>query len=198
MGSYREVECGPVDKTASPLTGCAGSVCTQGTPNPPILAIDKHQVRPLHPGPAWAEPPGPVDLSWHSSPIRLPSGFRTREERGASVGAGYSRGTPGRRVSGPSRKGDQARPFLAPGLSQGAWDQVATKSQPTVGLLHWAPVVLKPLASTLPGAISSQKASAQAPGRPFMARDWLKPPQCLLVHRTSSAHPSLTPALTVV
>lgn len=98
------------------------------------------------------------------------------------MGAGYSRGAPGRRVSGPCRKGDQARPFLAPGLSQGARtrDQVAIKSQPMVGLLHWAPVVLKSLASTLPGAISSQKASAQAPGRPFVARDWLKPPSASL------------------
>lgn len=77
-------------------------------------------------------------------------------------------------------------------------DQVAIKSQPMVGLLHWAPVVLKPLASTLPGAISSQKASVQAPGRPFVARDWLKPPSaslCIELPLPTSSDPALTVVL---
>lgn len=53
--------------------------------NPQILAIDKHQARPLHPGSAWAawaEPPGPMDLSGLFSPRRLLNEFKTREERG--------------------------------------------------------------------------------------------------------------------
>lgn len=166
--------------------------------NPQILAIDKHQARPLHPGSAWAawaEPPGPMDLSGVFSPRRLLNEFKTREERGASVGAGYSGGALGRSVSGLSRKGGPARSFSDPGSSPVARkrDQVAIKSQPMMGLFRWAPVVLKPLASTLPGAISSQKATAQAPRPPPSGQRPVKAPQCLLVHRTSSA-----PALIVV
>jgi hypothetical protein len=111
------------------------------------------------------------------------------------VGAGYSRGALGGRTSGLSRKGGPARSFLDPGSSPVARkrDQVAIKSQPMMGLFQWAPVDLKPLASTLPGAISSQKATAQAPRPPPCGQRTVKAPQCLLVHRTSSAL-----ALTVV
>lgn len=176
-----------------------GSVCTQSTPNPPILAIDKHQVRPLHPGSAWAEPPGPVDLSWHFSPRRRLSGFRTREGRGASVGAGYSRGAPGRRASGPSRKGYQARPFLAPGLSQGA----RTRDRVHKVSANGGASPLGPCSSQAPGLHLTRchfflEGLCPGPRPPLRGQRLVKAPQCLLVHRTSSAHPPLTPALTVV
>lgn len=174
-----------MDKTAR-KQGVRGSVCTQGTPNPPILAIDKHQVRPLHPGSAWAEPPGPVVLSWHFSPRRLLSGFRTREERGASVGAGYSRGAPGRRVSGPCRKGDQARPFLAPRSSNKG--SSGHKVSANGGASPLGPCSSQAPGLHLTGCHFFSEGLCPGPRPPLRGQRLVKAPQCLLVHRTSSAH----------
>ena len=92
---------------------------------------------------------------------------------------------------GPSRKGGPARPFLVPGLGRkGAragtkWKVSAQDQGFSTGPLHpAAPVLHLDRCHCF-----SVKATAQAPSPPPRGQSLVKVPQCLLVHRPSSAHP---------
>lgn len=149
-----------------------GSVCTQGTgPTPPTLAIDKHQAGPPPPrGSLSSLTPGSRDFKLAFESKKASKWISDPRGKRGLCGCWVLQRCPlmKERVRGPSRKGGQARPFGTPGLNRGRTrDQAAIiMSQPMTGLLHCPPrppVTLKSLASTLPGAISSPKATARAP-----------------------------------